>query len=100
MKTTATFGKLVDAWSKHPRYIDSEGGTRSGKTYSMLQLLYLVADADTEPTITSVVSETMPHLKRGAIRDFKQILQTEGVWDPDRWSETDKIYTLPNGSLL
>ena len=100
MKTTATFGKLVDAWSKHPRYIDSEGGTRSGKTYSMLQLLYLVADADTEPTITSVVSETMPHLKRGAIRDFKQILQTEGVWDPDRWSETDKIYTLPNGSII
>lgn len=100
MKTTATFGKLVDAWSQHPRYIDSEGGTRSGKTYSMLQLLYLVADADTEPTITSVVSETMPHLKRGAIRDFKQILQTEGLWEQDRWSETDKIYTLPNGSVM
>lgn len=100
MKTTATFGKLVDAWSKHPRYIDSEGGTRSGKTYSMLQLLYLVADADREPTITSIVSETLPHLKRGAIRDFKQILQAEGVWDDSCWHETDKTYTLPNGSII
>lgn len=100
MRTTTTFNKLVEAWERHPRYIDSEGGTRSGKTYSMLQLLYLVADADKTPTITSVVSETMPHLKRGAIRDFKLILQADGLWDAERWSETDKIYTLPSGSVI
>ena len=98
MEVTNVFWKLCDAWSKHPRYIDSEGGTRSSKTYSALQLFIAKAKSDTRPTINSVVSETMPHLKRGAIRDFKQIM-AEG-WDADRWSETDKIYTFPNGAII
>ena len=98
MEVTGVFWKLCDAWSKHPRYIDSEGGTRSSKTYSALQLFIAKAKSDTRPTINSVVSETMPHLKRGAIRDFKQIM-AEG-WDADRWSKTDKIYTFPNGAII
>lgn len=98
MEVTSVFWKLCDAWSKHPRYIDSEGGTRSSKTYSALQLFIAKAKSDTRPTINSVVSETMPHLKRGAIRDFKQIM-AEG-WDSDRWRETDKIYTFPNGAII
>lgn len=100
MQTTAVFDRLVAAWAKNPRYIDSEGGTRSGKTYSALQLFILVARYDPLPTINSVVSETMPHLKRGAIRDFKRIMVEEGFWNPDRWLETDKVYQFENGAIL
>lgn len=100
MQTSRTFNKLVDAWSANPRYIDSEGGTRSGKTYSLLQLFILVVKSDKTATINSVVSETVPHLKRGAIRDFKRIMTDEGIWDESRWREADKIYTFENEAIL
>lgn len=101
MKFTNTFRKLKDAYWQHPRYIDSGGGTRSSKTYSALQLLFLIAEGDKHPTITSVVSETMPHLKRGAIRDFKEILSEDGLWDEDCWSKSESIYTLKkSGSVI
>ena len=98
MEFTPTFKKLKDAWMKRPRYIDSAGGTRSGKTYAALQLLFLLAVSDKKPTITSVVSETFPHLKRGAIRDFKTLLGQS--FNEDWWSASDSIYRLPNGAMV
>ena len=100
MRTTLTFSKLVQAWAAHPRYIDSGGGTRSGKTYSFLQLLSLVIPNDKTKTINSVVSETGPHLSRGAIRDFKAIMAEDGRWDDNAWNASHSIYTFPNGSIL
>lgn len=104
METTAVFEKTASAWLSGCRYISSCGGTRSGKTFSILQLLILQLLGEesrgARPRIVSVVSETMPHLKRGCIRDFRTIMQTEGIWQVDRWSETEKSYTFGNGSLL
>lgn len=94
------FGKLLDGWNSGARYIVSKGGTRSSKTYSALQLLILACYYARRPKLVSVVSETLPHLKRGAIRDFKQIMVEEGLWNEDRWHETDKIYTFANGAQL
>lgn len=104
MTTTAVFEQTAQAWLSGSRYVSSCGGTRSGKTYSILQLLIIQLLGEEKrgasPTIVSVVSETMPHLKRGCIRDFRTIMQTEGIWDVTRWSETEKSYTFGNGSLL
>lgn len=100
MRTTQTFSKLVQAWAAHPRYIDSGGGTRSGKTYAFLQLLSLVIPNDKTKTINSVVSETGPHLSRGAIRDFKAIMAEDSRWDDNAWNASHSIYTFPNGSIL
>ncbi len=62
MRFTPVFWKLYDAAASHPRYISMPGGTRSGKTYSILQLLHLlIPKADKPGEITSVVSETLPH---------------------------------------
>ena len=76
------------------------GGTSASKTISIL--LYLIARAqhDTSPTLTSVVSESFPHLKRGAIRDFINILQTSGAYSDKEWNRTDCIYTFANGSRI
>ena len=51
-------------------------------------------------TLTSVVAETMPHLKKGAIRDFKNIMEDWRMWIPGRWNASDKIYTFLNGSKI
>lgn len=65
-------------------------------------MLYLIARAqsDTVPTLTSIVSESIPHLKRGAIRDFKNILQGHHYWKDERWNQTDSIYTFETGSQI
>lgn len=102
---TRTFtSKLLPAWNARARYTDMSGGTRSGKTYAILQLLVLIhvgeAAAGRAPRITSVVSETLPHLKRGAIRDFKDIVQGIAIWEERRWNRTDLIYTFSNGGII
>ena len=97
---TPVFWKLHTAWGRHPRYISMPGGTRSGKTYCVLQLVHLLIPAKDKPgDVTSVVSETLPHLKRCAIRDFERILGPPLNTDP-AWNASDCIYTYPNGAKL
>lgn len=100
MQTTTTFNKIAAALGEAPRYIDNRGGTRSSKTISELQIAAILAEKDKTPTITSVVSENLPHLKRGAIRDFKFAMADMGIWDENRWSKQDNIYTFASGSLI
>lgn len=70
----------------------NKGGTRSGKTWSLLQLCYTLITRK-QGILVSVVGETMPFLKRGAMRDFKAIVG-EG-WQDAWWNATDKVYTIP-----
>ena len=100
MEFSAVFHRYADALARHPRYIDSEGGARSGKTISALQLLVIMANTDKTPTITSVVSETMPHLKRGAVRDFQSDAVMGASFDEAAGNKTAMTYTCPNGSII
>ena len=75
------FWPTLDAWVEGKRYVISKGGSRSGKTYSNLQLLHFLAKNDNKPTITSVVAMTMPHLRKGAIRDFIKIVQSDNYFN-------------------
>ena len=94
MTRTPVYDKLIDAVGRAGSYVSSCGGTRSGKTFASLQLIYKLALRDEVPTITSVVSETFPHLKRGAIRDFQEVLGD--LWVESQWSKGGYIYSVPN----
>lgn len=100
MQTTRTFAKIAAALRESPRYIDNRGGARSGKTYAELQIAAILAAKDKTPTITSVVSENLPHLKRGAIRDFRNAMADMGLWNENRWSRQENIYTFATGSII
>ena len=63
-------------------------------------LLIIQAQADKTKKLTSVVSESVPHLKKGAIRDFKNILQEHRAWKDANWNATDFIYTFETGSQI
>jgi phage terminase large subunit len=76
------------------------GGTSASKTISILLYLIAKAQSDDKKTLTSIVSESIPHLKRGALRDFKNILQDHRYWDDNRWNATDSIYTFETGSQI
>lgn len=82
------------------RIIANKGGTRSGKTYAVIQLLLVIAT--TLKRSISVVSESLPHLKRGALKDFREILDKEVLIEGRDYNEnkTDNIFTFPNGSTI
>jgi len=76
------------------------GGTSASKTISILLFLIALSQSDKEKKLTSVISESTPHLKRGAIRDFKNIMQSHHYWNDTRWNATDSIYTFETGSQI
>lgn len=98
VRTTATY----KIFNLKQRIRGVSGGTSASKTISIL--LWIIQRAGTNPEdqkeTISVVSESMPHLKRGAIRDFLSIMQEHNAFDGSRWNKTDYIYTFPNGSII
>lgn len=76
------------------------GGTSASKTISILMYLIHCAQSDKTKTLTSVVSESIPHLKRGAMRDFKNILKAHRYWKDGNWNATDSTYTFETGSQI
>lgn len=75
------------------------GGTSAGKTYNILPILFSKAATQDNLSI-SVVSETMPHLKKGAMRDFLNIIKQTDRYHKSMWHKTDSTYTLPNSSYI
>jgi phage terminase large subunit len=94
--TTAT--KRIFKTRKRIRLL--AGGMRASKTISVLLYLIDRAQSDTSPTLTSVVSESMPHLRRGAIRDFESILTGHNYWNPKLWNASTFTYTFETGSKI
>ena len=76
-----------------------QGGTSAGKTYAILPILIHIAASNPLSEI-SVVAESIPHLKRGAMKDFKKILAETERWHESLWNASDFKYTFPNGSQI
>lgn len=76
-----------------------QGGTSAGKTFGILPVL--INKAIQTPNLEiSVVAESIPHLKRGALKDFKKILLLTNRWYDNYYNKTDSRYTFPNGSYI
>lgn len=97
---TKVYRNSFKAYLDKARVIANKGGTRSGKTYSVMQLLLVILM--TKKKSVSVVSETLPHLKRGALRDFRNILNNEELVEGKDYKEnkSDLTFTFPNGSYI
>ena len=93
MKFTRVFRENAKLIGQH-RIVVNQGGTSSSKTYSTLQLLYMIAAKSKQPKLISVVSESMPHLKRGAMRDFENILKHNGLYKKDNHNKTDSTFSI------
>ena len=94
INTTITFENLLDSKSRVTQHI---GGTRSGKTYAILQFL-IVKGIENKETIT-IVRKTIPSLKRTVIKDFKDILQGLNIWQDENYNITDRIYNLYDSTI-
>lgn len=83
------------------RVVVNQGGTSSGKTYSIMQVLFELGFEDPGSIIT-VVGQDIPNLKVGAYRDAKTIM---GAYDimPSVYptiNEGERIIKCVNGSII
>ena len=76
-----------------------QGGSSAGKTIATL-LIFIDKAQSKSGHLASVVSESMPHLKRGAVRDFLSIMEAQGYYKEPNWNRTDMIYTFETGSRI
>ena len=95
IKYTPVFSANKEAWeSRKHRLIANEGSSRSSKTVSLTQLLSLYIPNLHRKTIT-IASPSLPHLKRGARRDFINALKMAGTYNDKHFNKTDNIYNYP-----
>lgn len=97
MKTTTVFKKNLEAYrgkGAKARVIINQGGSSSSKTFSILQLLYIIAKYSHDRKVIHVVSRSLPHLKHGAMADFEKILTTEGVIVDEVKNKSDYYYRI------
>lgn len=83
------------------RTVVNQGGTSSGKTYSIMQLLFEMAMNEPDLVVT-IVGQDIPNLKKGAYRDAKTILNQSPilqVWFP-YINESERVIRCINGSVL
>ena len=99
IKATPVFYANKKAYEEGYPVICNEGGSRSSKSYSVVQLLIHIAISNPNTRI-SMVSHSLPHIKRGVYRDFKGIMEQWNIWDEKDFRYTDFIYTFKNGSYI
>ena len=116
--TTLSFIFAIDPHAKRQQktFLSHQGGTWSGKTYSIIQALVFAAiaykyydkDGKQEPLSILVVGQDVPNLKKGAIKDFESVIRSIVDDFPEalrpifdyKYNKTDKIATFANGATI
>ena len=93
--TSITFENLLESTKRITHHI---GGTRSGKTYAILQ--YLIVEGLKEQSDITIVRRTVPSLKRTVIKDFKDILTHLGIYSESEFNISDRTYKFSNGTTF
>jgi phage terminase large subunit len=79
----------------------NQGGTSSGKTYAIEQVLFCLA-CEKENQVITVVGQDIPNLKAGALRDALTIYNQSSQLKKlvKNFNKTDRIFEFYNGSII
>ena len=80
------------------RYLINQGGSRSSKTYSILQLIIVLCLSD--KLSISIVRQSFPSLRSSVMRDFIELLKDIKIYDESLHQKTEHIYRFRNGSSV
>jgi phage terminase large subunit len=76
-----------------------QGGTSAGKTFGILPIL--ISKAAKRPLMEiSVVAESIPHLRRGALKDFLSMMKSGFRYVDKRFNKSLLRYDFDNGSYI
>jgi phage terminase large subunit len=97
MLQTTTAQSKIAKLKKRIRIV--QGGTSSSKTFTILPFLIQYA-IQTPNSEISVVSESIPHLKRGALKDFLKIMDWTNNFNHNNFNKSNLTYKFSNGSYI
>lgn len=88
-------------WNSKKPYVVHQGGTSSGKTYAILQVLIMKASTIPNLVIT-VVGQDIPNLRVGAYRDAQNILYNDAFFTQELkdHNKSNRVLTFRSGSKI
>lgn len=99
LKVTPLFGKNQKAIDDKYKFIVNQGGSRSSKSYSILQLLIYICLTQ-DKTKVSIVRKSLPTLRGSILRDFIEIMQDLDLYAEKSHNKTQNIYSFNNKSSI
>jgi len=96
LQRTTAINKIL-ALKKRIKII--QGGTSAGKTFGIIPVI-IDKCAKQKGLEVSVVAESIPHLRRGALRDFLKIMKWTNRFQEDRFNKSYLKYEFANGSFI
>jgi phage terminase large subunit len=96
IKKTSALNQLREL-KKRIRII--RGGSSAGKTFAIIAILidYAIVNKGKE---ISIVAESIPHLRRGALKDFLNILKGLNRYDDRKFNKSTLKYEFSTGSYI
>jgi phage terminase large subunit len=70
-----------------------QGGASAGKTFGIIPVLIDKATKNPNQEI-SIVTQTIPQLRRGALKDFVKIMKLTGRWVESRYNKSLLTYNF------
>jgi phage terminase large subunit len=96
---TAVFSKNLDEYENSKRFIVNQGGSRSSKTYSIIQLLIFLCLTNPKLQV-SVVRKSFPSLRGSVLRDFVEIMNELELYSLKNHNKTEQRYIFDNGASI
>jgi len=89
------------AFDNGKKVVIHSGGTGSGKTYDIMIYLIFVVMGKMKNQIITIVSESHPHLKIGAMRYLLELTKKVGIYEDSRWNKSESVFTFEQtGSII
>ena len=76
-----------------------QGGSRSGKSWALMQYCIYLITTESKPITISIVRKTLPALKRSVLRDFNIIAKSLGVYYMGEFNKTELVFNY-NGHTI
>jgi phage terminase large subunit len=92
---------FVENYFAEAHVVVNQGGTSSGKTFAIMQVLFCIACANAGQVIT-IVGQDIPNLKAGALRDALKIhADSEQVAGCiTSYNKTERVFVFGNGTIM
>tara|TARA_R100000655_G_scaffold110106_1_gene167682 strand:+ start:632 stop:1792 length:1161 start_codon:yes stop_codon:yes gene_type:complete len=89
---------LNDNLNAKTKIVVNQGGTRSGKTIALLQLIIIKALQDSGKVFT-IVRKSFPSLRQSVLRDFINLLVEYNLYNEDKHNKSEQVFKLGNNLI-
>ncbi|CAB4154466.1 XtmB Phage terminase large subunit [uncultured Caudovirales phage] len=100
IRTTSIFTRNHNAFNDSKiRFIINQGGTRSSKTYSIIQLLIYYCLTSKNKNV-SIIRMSLPTIRGSVLKDFVEVMTDLKLYDESHHNKTDNVYRFITGSKI